>query len=93
MELRSGDTVFDWNLMLGINQDFDVDDRQIVYSYVGRPSEILSLPGRDTSNTSTLLGGTLAWYGERLGVSLEYRGRFNSDFDEQAIAGIFLLQF
>ena len=85
--------MFDWNLNAGLNHDFDIDDRQIGYAYLGQPDEMLWLPGRDTSSTSALLGGTLAWYGERMGVNLEYKGRFNSDYDEQSVAAIFLLQF
>ena len=79
--------------MLGFNHDFDADDRTIRYSYAGQPNDLLSLDGRNVSGTSGLLGGTLAWYGDRLGLNLEYRGRFNSAYYEQSIAGIFLLQF
>jgi len=82
-----------WNLMVGVNHDFDIDDRRLDYAYAGQPTEWFSLAGRDLSATSGLLGGTLAWSGERLGLNLEYRGRFNSDYDEQALAAIFLVRF
>ncbi len=92
-ELQRGGTIFDWNLMFGVNHDFDIDDRRIDYAYAGQPGDVLSLNGRDGAETSALLGGTLAWYGERLGMNLEYRGRFNSDYNEQSIAALFLLEF
>ena len=93
IDLRDSSSVFDWNLMFGANHDFDVDKRRIDYAYVGQPDELLSLNGRSTTATSALLGGTLAWYGDRFGMNLEYRGRFNSDYEEQAIAAFFLLRF
>ena len=93
MPLENGNATFDWNIMLGVNHDFGTDDRTIRYSYAGQPNDLLSLDGRNVSGTSGLLGGTLAWYGDRFGLNLEYRGRFNSEYDEQSIAGIFLLQF
>ena len=45
------------------------------------------------SQSSALLGGSIAVGGERVGFSLEYRGRFNSDYQEQSGAAMFNVRF
>jgi len=92
-QLTRGRGYLDWNLLLGVNHDFELDDRRIRYSYAGAPDNVLTLDGRDVSGTSAVLGGSLGYFGERIGTSIEYRGRFNSDYDEQALALMFRLRF
>lgn len=89
----AGDGLFEWRLLPGINHDFDIDDRRIDYSYEGSPGSILSIAGRDLDTTSGIAGGGIFYHGERAGLGLEYRGRFNDDYDEQWIAATVSVRF
>jgi uncharacterized protein with beta-barrel porin domain len=91
--LEMDDGTLDWHLLAGINYDFDIDNRSIKYSYAGAPNDLLSLDGRDVSKVSALVGGGIAYFGKRMGLQLEYRGRFNDDYDEQAIAAFISVRF
>jgi hypothetical protein len=93
-QLRSaGEGLFEWRLLLGVNHDFDIDDRRIAYTYEGSPGNVLDIEGRDVDTTSGILGGGIFYHGERAGLALEYRGRFNGDYDEQSVAATASVRF
>ncbi|MDJ0926016.1 MAG: autotransporter outer membrane beta-barrel domain-containing protein [Gammaproteobacteria bacterium] len=88
-----GDGELDWHLSAGLNYDFDIDDARISYSYAGAPGTVLQLEGRQLGETSGVFGAGVAWSSDRIGLSLDYLGRFNSDYDEQSVGAFFTLRF
>ncbi len=80
---RVGDSILDWHASLAVNHDFDIDDASISYGYAGAPGTQFTIDDRDLSQSSTVLGAGIAWRGPRALLSLDYRGQFNSDYDEQ----------
>ncbi|MDH4107956.1 MAG: hypothetical protein OEW35_06550 [Gammaproteobacteria bacterium] len=89
----AGEGLFGWHLLLGVNHDFDIDERRIDYAYEGSPGNLLRLDGRKLDPTSAILGGAVSYSGERAGFALEYRGRLNSDYDEQSAAATVTVRF
>lgn len=48
---------------------------------------------RDLDTTSGILGGGIFYHGKRAGLGLEYRGRFNDDYQERSIAATVSVRF
>ncbi|MBL8201271.1 MAG: hypothetical protein JNK40_09900 [Chromatiales bacterium] len=80
---RLGGSVLDWHASLALNYDFGIDDTTISYTYAGAPGSPFTLDDRDLAPSSTVLGAGVAWRGDRAQLSLDYRGQYNGDYDEQ----------
>jgi uncharacterized protein with beta-barrel porin domain len=77
--------VLEWRGSLALHYDFDIDDARISYSYAGAPGTPFTLDDRDLAQSSTVLGVGVDWRGDRARFSLDYRGQFSGDYDEQYI--------
>jgi uncharacterized protein with beta-barrel porin domain len=75
----------DWSATLALDHDFDVDSSELRYAYAGAPGAFFTLDAREVDADSALLGAGVTYLGRRSALGLNYRGLFNSDYEDQSL--------
>ena len=75
----------DWHASAAWNYDFDIDNAQLKYAYAGAPGAFFTIDARNLDQNSAVAGAGVTYLGRASSLSLDYRGVFNSDYDDQAL--------
>jgi uncharacterized protein YhjY with autotransporter beta-barrel domain len=75
----------DWYALAALHYDFEIETDEIRFAWAGAPGTTFTLDARDVAAESTLFGAGVSYVGRRSALALDYRGVFNSDYDDQAL--------
>jgi outer membrane autotransporter protein len=76
----------DWHAVLGYSHDFDLGDGTIAYAYQGEPGSLLQVTDRNVAAGSAVVGAGVAWLRDRSTLAFDYRGQFNSGYQNHIVA-------
>jgi outer membrane autotransporter protein len=85
--------LLDLHATLAYNHDFASDDMNISYAYLGEPDAFFTIPDRNFTSGSYVLGAGLAYIRGRSTFGLDYRGQYNSEYTNNIVGARLAYEF